>query len=87
LSNQEPIEEGTNDMLKKQLVENVLVKPIFMKINDVSINLITNVSFLEKVCTKGHIVFQVLPPLTLWLQYKELAHLVMYLFIFSFSNL
>jgi hypothetical protein len=82
LSNQKLIEKGTNNMLKKHLVEEVFVSPIPMQTNDVSVNLVIGVIFTEKVCPKGHIVFQASPLLTLWLQYKKLAYLLMCLFIF-----
>jgi hypothetical protein len=49
------------------MVREVHVSPIPMQTNDISINLITSVNFLKKVCPKGHIAFQAPPPLTLWL--------------------
>jgi hypothetical protein len=58
LSNQKLVEEGTNDLLRKQLVE---------KKNLVLVKLVTCVNFLEKKFLKGRIVFQALPPFTLWL--------------------
>jgi hypothetical protein len=82
LSNQELVELGTNDLLKKQLVEKVHVSPISMQINDALINLIIGVNFLGKVCPKSCIIFQALPLFILWLQDKELTYLLMCLFIF-----
>jgi len=79
LSNQELIEKGTNNMLKKHLIEKVFVP---MQTNDVSVNLVIGVISSEKVCPKGHIVFQASLLLTLWLQYKKLTYLLMCLFIF-----
>jgi len=67
LSNQELVEEGTNDLLRKQLVEKIPISPILTQINDVLVNLVTCVNFLEFFFPKGRIVFQVLPPFTLWL--------------------
>ncbi len=67
LSNQELVEESTSNLLKNQLIEKVHVSHILAQTKDVSINLVTNVNFLDKVCLKGHIVFQAPPPLTLWL--------------------
>jgi hypothetical protein len=67
LLKQELVKEGTSHLLKKKLVEKIPISPILVQINDVSINLITGVSFLEKVCLKGHIVFQALPLLISWL--------------------
>jgi hypothetical protein len=67
LSNQELVKEGTSDLLKKQLVEKVLVSLIFTQNIDVSINLVIRVSFLEKVCLKCHIVFYAPPLLIPWL--------------------
>jgi len=54
-------------LLMVELVEKVPISLIPMQINDVSINLVIGVNFLEKICPKGHIVFQALPPFTLWL--------------------
>jgi hypothetical protein len=47
LSNQELVEVGTSVMLESQPVEKVHVNFISMQINDVSINLVTGVSFLN----------------------------------------
>lgn len=58
---QEPVEKGTNHLLKKQLVEKIPISSIFVQFNDVSINLVIGVSLLKKVCRKSHVVFQVLP--------------------------
>jgi hypothetical protein len=63
MSNQEPVEESTNDLLEKKLIDKIFVNPIPMQINDVLINLIIGVTFLEKIFPKGRIVFQV-PPIT-----------------------
>jgi len=67
LSNQELVEESTNDLLRKHLVEKIPISPILSQINDVLVNLVTCVNFLEKNFPKGRIVFQALPPFTLWL--------------------
>lgn len=67
LFKQEPVEEGTSHLLKKQLVEKIPISPILVQINDVSINLVIGVSILEKVCLKGHIVLQASPLLISWL--------------------
>jgi hypothetical protein len=67
LSNQELLEESTNNLLKNQSIDKTLVSHILTQTKYVSINLVTNVSFLEKVYPKGHIVFQAPPPFTLWL--------------------
>jgi hypothetical protein len=81
------VEEGANDMLERQMVEKVHITLIFMQINDVSINLFIGVSFPKKICPNGCIIFQRSSPLTLWLQYKELACLLTCLFVFPFLNL
>ncbi len=39
LSNQELVEEGTSDLLNKQLVEKIPISPISMQIHDVLVNL------------------------------------------------
>jgi hypothetical protein len=65
LSNQKLVKEGINDLLKKLLIEKIPINLIFAQINDISINLVTHVNFLENIFPKGHIVFQALPPL--WL--------------------
>ncbi len=70
LSNQEPVEEGTNNLLKMQLIKEVLINPIPVQTHDVSINLVIGFNFLKKVCPKGQVAFQVPPPFTPWLQYK-----------------
>lgn len=70
LSNQKPIEEGTNNLLKMQLIKEVLISHIPTQTNDVSINLVIGVNFLKKVCPKGNVAFQVPPPFIPWLQYK-----------------
>jgi hypothetical protein len=67
LPNQKLIKEGINDLLKKLLIEKIPINLIFAQINDISINLVTHVNFLENIFPKGHIVFQALPPFTLWL--------------------
>jgi hypothetical protein len=67
LSNQKLVKEGINDLLKKLLIEKIPINLIFAQINDISINLVTHVNFLENIFPKGHIVFQALPPFTLWL--------------------
>ncbi len=67
LSNQELIKEGTSDLLKKQLVDKVLVSPIPAHIYDVLVNLVTCVNFLRNVCPKSCVVFEVSPLFTMWL--------------------
>jgi hypothetical protein len=67
LSNQELVELGIGDMLEKEPVEKVLINPILVQINDVSINLVTCINFLEFFCLKRHIIFQASPSLILWL--------------------
>jgi len=61
------IETGINDLLKRQIVGNLPISPNFMQNNDVSINLITSVSFLRKVCPKSYVIFQALPLFAPWL--------------------
>jgi hypothetical protein len=56
MSNQELVEEGIYDMLEKQLIDKVHVNPNFAQINDVLVNPITFVNFLEKVFLKGCII-------------------------------
>jgi hypothetical protein len=87
LFHEKVVEKGTGDLLKMQPIVKILVNLNFARINDVSINLITSVSFLRKVCPKSCIIFQALPLLILWLQYKESMYLLMCLFIFSLWNL
>jgi hypothetical protein len=67
LSNEKLFKEGINDLLKKLLIEKIRIIFIFAQINDISINLVTHINLLENIFPKGHIVFQALPPFTLWL--------------------
>jgi len=55
------VETSIYDLLKRQLVRNLPINPNFTQNNDVSINLIINVSFLRKVCPKNYVLFQALP--------------------------
>ncbi len=50
-----------------QPVKEVHVSPIPKQTNDISINIVTSVNFLENVFPKYHIAFQALPPLILWM--------------------
>jgi hypothetical protein len=67
LFSQESVEKDISNLLKKQLVEKIPISFILAQTNDVSVNLVTCVSFLEKVCPKGHNVFQALPFFISWL--------------------
>jgi hypothetical protein len=49
LSNLELVEMNINDLLKRQLVGNLLVSPNSVQSNDVSINLIIGVNFSRKL--------------------------------------
>jgi hypothetical protein len=53
LFNQKLFETSTRDLLKKQLVGKIPVRPNFVQNNDVSINLVIGVSFLRKECPKS----------------------------------
>jgi len=55
-SNLKLVETDISDLLKMQLVGNLLVSPNFTRINDVSVNLIIGVNFLRKVCPKSCII-------------------------------
>ncbi len=65
LSNQTLVKKGISDMLERQSFEEVFVNPIHVQINDVSVNLMLNVSFIEKIFPKGHTSFQAPAPLIL----------------------
>jgi len=67
MSNQELLEESLITCWKINQLRKYMLTHIIMQTKDVSINLITNVNFIKKGFPKGHIVFQVSPPLTLWL--------------------
>jgi len=58
LFNQEPFEISIGNLLEKQPIEEVHVKPIPMQPNDVLVDLVTRVNFLECFCLKNHITFQ-----------------------------
>ncbi len=49
-SNQELVEIGPKNLLKKQLVGKVLVSLNYTQSNDIFVNLITCFSFLRKIC-------------------------------------
>jgi hypothetical protein len=55
-SNLKLVEMDISDLLKMQLVGNLLVSPNFTRSNDVSVNLIIGVNFLRKVCPKSCII-------------------------------
>ncbi len=59
------IETNNNDLLGKERVEEILFKPILTQTNDVLVNLVIGVNFLERFSPKSHIVFQEPPTLTL----------------------
>jgi hypothetical protein len=40
------VEEGIGDFLERQQVEKILINPIHVQINDVSINLVRGINFL-----------------------------------------
>jgi hypothetical protein len=84
---EESIETNNNDLLEKNLVEEILVKPIPAQTNGVLLNLVIGVNFLERFPLKSHIAFQEPPTLTLWFQYKESVRLFLCLFIFTFKLL
>ncbi len=66
---------------------NLPVSRNFMRSNDVSINLITNVNFLKEVYPKSWIILQALPLFDLQSQYKELVYLLEHFFIFFILDL
>jgi hypothetical protein len=47
LFNKKPVEEGINDFLERQQVEKILINPILVQINDVLVNLVRGINFLE----------------------------------------
>ncbi len=61
---------------------NLPVSLNFVQNNDVSINLVTNVNFLRKVCPKSCIILQTPPLFILWSHYKKLVYFLEHLFIF-----
>jgi hypothetical protein len=46
-SNKKPVEEGINDFLERQQVEKILINHILVQINDVLVNLVRGINFLE----------------------------------------
>ncbi len=79
----ELVQQGDNNMLTKQPIDNQFVTPNFAWSNDISINLITCVYFLGRLCLKSCVVLYASLLSIFQPQYKELTCLLECLFIFS----